>query len=268
MLATAVSDQNIKIWDVETGDLQQTLSHKDSKYPYEALNGVFSNDDKQIVTASRELAARVWDVKTGELLYKLDAPTTQDPGADTYVKLRNNARFVLMYSAFYSPSVWDLESGQLLHVFKNDLEYLHKIMGNSYAKEDIGSWDANFSHDGSLIINGGFYNYAQVWDVNSGKLLHTIKHGEIGPLGNCHWVYNAVFSPNDNYILTMASDGIAKVWETQSGRFLYTIPDPKPTEKGFNKASFSRNGRFIFTSSNGSKEVRIWEFNPYLSSSK
>jgi len=263
LIATAVGDENIKIWDVETGHLQQTLPHKIQKYPQEALNGVFSNDDKQIITASRALKAKVWDVETGEFLYGMDAPTTQTPGADTYVKLSNNGRFVLMYSCFYSPSVWDLESGQLLHVFKNDLEYLHKIMGNSYAKQDIGTWDANFSHNSNLVVNGGFHNYAQVWDVNSGKLLHTLKHGEIGPLGNCHWVTSAVFSPDDKYILTASADATAKVWETSSGKLIKTF-EYGPSERVNSEiALFSNNSNLVLTlSSADTKAIKVWRFIP------
>ena len=269
MLATAVSYQNVRVWDVETGNLLQTYTHihSPSGFKQEVYNGIFTNDDKQVITADGNVSAKVWDVKSGELLATFSNPVIRKHGSRSYVTLSNNGKLVLLYSDYFSPEIWDLKTGALLHVLSNDIESLQKIIPNYSSKEDIGSWNANFSHNNRFIVNGGFCNIAQVWDVRSGKLFHTLKHGKIGPAGNRYWVYSAVFSPDDKFILTMSSDGTAKVWETKSGMLVYIIPDPSPSTSGFKKAEFTNNGKYIFTTSADSKTVRIWKFSPnnYLS---
>jgi WD40 repeat protein len=71
LLATCSYDRLIKLWDVASGELVQTLKdHSDAVY------GVAFNSDGQLLaSAAADRAVKVWDVATGKRLYTLGDST-------------------------------------------------------------------------------------------------------------------------------------------------------------------------------------------------
>ncbi|TVQ25834.1 MAG: hypothetical protein EA367_00590, partial [Leptolyngbya sp. DLM2.Bin15] len=66
-LASGSSDSTMKLWDVETGEVLQTLTgHNDSVWRVS-----FSPDSTMIASSSEDRTIKLWDVDTGELLQTL-----------------------------------------------------------------------------------------------------------------------------------------------------------------------------------------------------
>jgi WD40 repeat protein len=62
LLASASSDNTVKVWDAATGSLQQTLGHSNW------VNSVaFSHDSKLLASASYNMTVKVWEAATGTL---------------------------------------------------------------------------------------------------------------------------------------------------------------------------------------------------------
>ncbi|MFA6946521.1 MAG: WD40 repeat domain-containing protein [Pedobacter sp.] len=277
MLATAVSDWNVKVWNVETGQLLQTFSHTTSESVdletrqllhdtisgyQEVYNGIFSNDDKLVITGDGDVTAKIWDVKTGNLLRILSNPTPHlfPYKSRSHVTLSNDGKQIMLYSDYFNPEIWDLNTGAFVHVLASDMQTIQKFVPEARKERiGIGSGNANFSHNNRLIINGGFLNLAQIWQVNTGELLLTLKHGE--PKGG-QWVERAVFSPSDDFVLTASTDGTTKLWDTKSGRLVTTFYDTSSDDHGYKPAEFSNNGKYIFTTKH--KTVSVWKFIPNI----
>merc|ERR1719335_1446823 len=66
-IVSALYDGTLKIWDVETGSLLQTLQG----HQREVWSCCLSSDSRFVVSTSRDTMLKIWDVKTGSLLQTL-----------------------------------------------------------------------------------------------------------------------------------------------------------------------------------------------------
>ena len=73
-----------------------------------------------------------------------------------------------------------------------------------------------YSPDGKLIATALDDGTAQVWDANSGQLLHTLI-GHFAGLGSI------AFSPDGTQLATASQDGTAIIWDTATGRQLFVL---------------------------------------------
>jgi WD40 repeat protein/serine/threonine protein kinase len=69
-------------------------------------------------------------------------------------------------------------------------------------------WTATFSPNNERIVTTDDQD-AQVRDAKTGRLLSTLRHGDI--------VYDAVYAPNGEQLATAGGDGTVKVWDSDSG---------------------------------------------------
>jgi hypothetical protein len=67
--------------------------------------------------------------------------------------------------------------------------------------------------DRASVLHGGYS--ALVFDVNTGKLVHT--------LGHSHIPYSAAGSPDGRYLLTLATDQILRIWNMETGKVVLAL---------------------------------------------
>jgi WD40 repeat protein/serine/threonine protein kinase len=105
---------------------------------------------------------------------------------------------------------------------------------------------AAFSPNGQQIITGSFDETAKVWDVGSGRLLHSLQPRGAGAC--------VAFSPDGQRIVS-GNGGGTKVWETGSGKLLLTY---KGHGGGVGGVAFSPDSRRIVTG-HGDGVATVWE---------
>lgn len=67
IIASASSDSTLKLWDVMSGQLINTLTER----TYSIINLIFSPDNQTIASASRDYTVRLWKVTTDQLINTL-----------------------------------------------------------------------------------------------------------------------------------------------------------------------------------------------------
>jgi WD40 repeat protein len=72
-----------------------------------------------------------------------------------------------------------------------------------------------FSPDGTKALTGSQDGAARIWDVESGKQIHMLVHGNA--------VGDVAFSPNGTMTLTGCFDGTARIWDVSSGQEVHRI---------------------------------------------
>jgi hypothetical protein len=219
------NDKNntIKIWDLQTGKILNTLNGHDNW-----INSVaFSPDNSKIISSSSDRSIKIWDTQSGKLLNTLNGHTDSilcaifsfddlkiaSGGHDYSVKIWNAQSCQLLntlightsivYSVAFSLDnmkiasgsrdnsikIWNAHSGQLLNT----------IVDHGYS-----IYSVSFSLDNTKIISGGTNGNIRIWDSESGILLKTL-------VGHTDWINNVIFSPNNSKIISCGFDGI-KLW--------------------------------------------------------
>src|SRR5262249_41082311 len=105
------------------------------------------------------------------------------------------------------------------------------------------------SPDGTLLATGDFNFEVKVWDLKSGKLLHTLK-GHTGPI-------HAVTSNKDSTLLASAgNDMIIRLWNAKEGK---PVREMKGHGDLVHALAFSPDGSLLASAAGDKdKTVRLW----------
>ena len=107
LLATTGLDKHIKLWDVQTGELFQTLPQEHND-PIHSL--AFSSDNQTLASGSSDKTVKLWDVQTGNLGQSLTGH------AETIVALNFAPQGNVLVSSDmnYSVKLWNTDTGELI----------------------------------------------------------------------------------------------------------------------------------------------------------
>jgi WD40 repeat protein/serine/threonine protein kinase len=268
-IASASQGQSIRIWNVATGRLLHTLQGQNSTGAYLSVafspngqilasslgdtvqlwntldwssrctmkveNGgassiTFSPDGHYMAGDSAELA-RIWDVSTCELVKAVNGPTSK-------------------FVAFSPVSSWlisvERASNNINFIQVSDWNILKTIKMDSFIPD---SSPYVFSPDSNSLVYGLYDGELKLWDIASGKLLHTMK-------GHSAAVTSVAFSPDNVTLASASGDGTIKLWSVASGQLLKTLPANPSTTWGSNIA-FSPDGALLASASDN-HTVKLW----------
>ncbi|MGD9850898.1 MAG: caspase family protein [Nitrospirales bacterium] len=239
LLASGGGDQSIRVWDVQTGRLQNILKGHTASIRTLA----FSPKGNFLASGASDKTTRVWNLQTGKeavsfgsvfgniraVAFSPDGEilaSTGDGGSLRLLDWKANKELKAMKSGFginyalaFSPSgsviatgssdtqvhIWDAFSGQEQTVFS----------GHAKAVLSVA-----FSPDGSLLASGSADGTIRLWDVRTGR-----ERGVL--LGHAGDVNAVGFSANGMNVVSAGSDGTVRLWDSATGRSLGILSDQK-----------------------------------------
>merc|ERR1712118_623877 len=74
----------------------------------------------------------------------------------------------------------------------------------------------NFNSDGDMILTGSFDSTAKIWEVNSGRCIHTLA-GHQGEISSTQFDFIG------DYCITGSIDRTCKLWDVHSGSCMETL---------------------------------------------
>jgi WD40 repeat protein len=156
-LASASSDETIRIWDVETGKNMLILNgHKDR-----VNTASFSPDGRSLVSASSDHSIRIWNSLSGKIIKVLNGHNDRVNSA----LFSPDGKLVLSASYDKTVRLWDCSSGQELKTFDGHTEAVNY---------------ASFSPNSMIIASAAKDNTIRIWNIETGKCLRILE-GHTGP---------------------------------------------------------------------------------------
>ncbi|MDE0022355.1 MAG: WD40 repeat domain-containing protein [Candidatus Poribacteria bacterium] len=225
-IASAGRDtDDVWIWDIETGENIQTLEGH-GEYAYDVR---FSADGKHVVTKSYNFL-RIWNVNTGAQEQTIDG---NGKSITEIAYSPDRKEIAVAYTLDGDIKIWSIEKGMFVQTLKGHTKNITAL---------------TYSPDGRLLLSGSWDYTVRIWDPDTGKTLHTLKHGHLG-----HWVDHIDFFPDEDTIATRSNSSVVLLWSAETGEFLRTIPE---TLQDVHALAYSPDGK-IFASHSCQRRLRM-----------
>ncbi|MGQ9864453.1 MAG: nSTAND1 domain-containing NTPase [Bacteroidia bacterium] len=206
---TTSLDKTARLWDASDGHLISTLAH-DSPVLY----GIFTSDEKIVITGTQNGTVYFWDVDNRQLVKKISA----------------HAQGVTQLASWGSYVVSGAQDGTLL-LYNLQGKILTHLSAHKQAISDL-----KFSRDGRLA-SASADSTVHIYEIPSGKLLSTLAHHK----GK---VYNVTWSPDGLHLLSAGTDQKILLWSGRTYQRLAIYPLPVGT---FFSPAFSPDGKKFLT---------------------
>jgi RNA polymerase sigma factor (sigma-70 family) len=258
---TRGQDNTVRVWETASGkELQQF------RLPVDAGANAFSPDGKRLAYGGDDGTVRVCDALTGQELTRLDGKFQLTdlafaPDGQTLVT-RDSDRII---------GHWDASSGRQLRMLRKPVHVPAEAMLNFVVPFDQVEFDAPslvVSPDGRCLASKEFHrgffvwnqadrtltqgdrNQLQLWDVTTGRALHTIQ----GPQSE---ISAFAFSPDGKGLAVARRNRTLTLYEVASGKERAPFIDAQA--QGFITAlAFSPDGRTL-AAGGADRGIRFWD---------
>jgi WD40 repeat protein len=267
-LASGGNDNNVRLWDVQTGRLEHTFEGHSR-----AISSLaFSPDGKILASGSFDQSVKLWDVSSRKLKLALgEHPSGQVKG----VSFSPDGKFLVSAGAD-GVRLWDLGTGKLLQFFESNQGVLTvafspngkilaeaggagiKLWGLQERKmlRHLKGVDAEliisiaFSPDGQVLASGGNRQMVKLWNVNTGDLKGTVdvKRDFIRSLG---------FS-TDGGTLAVANRTACQLWNIEKYQVQEALRSDAPLLSV--AVGLSSQGAAIWAGGDADGTLRLWRF--------
>jgi WD40 repeat protein len=193
----------------------------------------FSADGEQAVTTATDGTARLWDVRTGAEV--LDLPGCER-ASEPFSCL--SGAVMLDHASFIIDGEIRPDGEAVLTVGSDGTVQVHALDGTRLGRFGQGTADglaaASFDPSGARVVAAGTDGMAQIWEVETGAQLATMRVG--AP------VTDARFTPDGQFVLTSDEDDELELWRADDGAHVRTVAEDAGEVGGID---LTADGRFV-----------------------
>ena len=197
-LASGSADQTVRVWDIATGECEQTFAGHSNWVWIVA----FSPDGKTLASGSADRTVRVWDLVAKQGLRVLS-------GHNNWVwsvAFSADGQYLTSGSEDRSMRLWNAKNGQCLKTLQGSSNWV---------------WSVAFSADGRTLASGQGDRLVHLWnmDVEEGatKKKNSVPTPSGRPLKTLAGAQNAIwsvaFSPDGKLLVSGNEDGDIHLWQ-------------------------------------------------------
>jgi len=222
-LVTSSHDGTAKIWNMDTGECETTLTGHNGK----VLCACFAHDGRRVVTASEDKTAKVWNTLTGSC-----ERTLHHSDAVNWATFSDDSKFVATASEDHTSKVFVVKTGECRHTLRGHSGAVFSALFTDGSTGQV----ATESTDGTT----------RLWNPKTGVCDRTLQEQSS--------IYHCSYSPNGQSVATTPGDNTALILNVLTGEVelslighddlvisaKYCPPRPKPeTPKARSKDSLS-----------------------------
>jgi WD40 repeat protein len=196
----------VHIWDLETGAEVQTLVGHEGM----VRSVAFNSNGKVVLTSDSVGTVLLWDAKTWKILMKARVQQAGGEGWSRFMPMVNisilpDGRTALSVSEEKTLVTWNLLQAAEIRRFVG-----HTNIIASTAFTPDGKYALTGSGNLSVLAGiPGENNQIMLWEVETGKLLHTFE-------GHTSMVTTIVVSQDGMMFLSGAGDGTIRLWDLEN----------------------------------------------------
>ncbi len=224
-LASSSQDSTIKLWNLNTGRLLQTLFEDDDLGSTWSV--AISPDGQTLASGSSDQTIKLWNLQTGELRRTLSGHT------DTVrsVAISPDGQTLASGSGDQTIKLWNLQTGELRRTLSGHTDRAISIA---------------ISPDGQTLASGSTDNTIKIWNLQSGESLHTLS-------GHQSHVNSVAIAADGQTFASGSEDRTIKIWNLPTGELLHTFP---PDNSDIYAIAFSPDGQLLISGSEDG-EIKI-----------
>ncbi|MCB0061665.1 MAG: WD40 repeat domain-containing protein, partial [Caldilineaceae bacterium] len=237
LLASGSNSGNVRLWDVDTGELL-TVLHQHQQLVWLLA---FSPDNRILATGSSDQTICLWDSTSGQLQRTLQGQPTEISA----LAIHPTGRWLASGGADRRVHLWDLSDAQQPRPQQSLTDHTGWIRALA------------FEPQGHLLASAGYDRMIHLWEMivtpdsvpaNKMRLVRTL-HGHDAP------IEAVAFHPDAKLLASAGWDKAIHLWDVETGVLLHIL---RGHERVVWSLAFSRDGRYLFSA--GSDEtVCQWE---------
>jgi WD40 repeat protein len=227
LLASGSADGSIKLWEVATGKLINTIE--------EHFNAVlivsFSPNGQLLAFASNsDNTVKLWDITTNKEISSFKGYDS-DKNGNKGISFSPEGR-LLAYASGQTITLVDVERRA----------EIKKLVGHNGKVNGI-----SFSPDGKMLASASFDGTVKLWNHTTGEVIDTLDEHRIG-------VFAVSFSPDGKMLASGAEHGGIKLWNLAN---LKSKPYDLSASGRVTNLSFSPNGQLFASGFNN--DIQRWD---------
>ncbi|WMV57480.1 hypothetical protein MTR67_050865 [Solanum verrucosum] len=192
-------DRTAVVWNVKSGKPKQQF-----EFPAVVLDADWQNNDSFAVGSIDNM---IYICKVGE-----NRPVKRFSGHKNEVnavKWDPSGSLLASCSDDTTVKIWSMEQDVCLHDFRELRKETYTI---KWSPTGAGTSNPNQQ---LLLASGSFDSTVNLWDVEQGRLLHTLN-------GHREPIYSIAFSPNGQYLASGSVDKCMNIWSVKEAKIVKT----------------------------------------------
>ena len=222
-ILTGSDDNNINVYDTQTGVLRATLvGHEGGVWALQYEGNV-------LVSGSTDRSVRVWDIEKGVCTQVFQGhtstvrclqilmPAVTGVGSDGREIMMPKQPLIITGSRDSNLRVWKLPKPNDEPFFQaapaaddNDCPYFVRVLsGHHHSVRAIAA-------HADTLVSGSYDSCVRVWKISTGETVHRLT-------GHTQKVYSVVLDHKRNRCISGSMDNLVKVWSLDTGTVLFNL---------------------------------------------